>query len=72
MGAYVAGGVGGAGLLTFGVFATLGKLADDAGVEECGQDDSNCTEERKQELVESADSKYLIGNVGLGVGIAYR
>jgi hypothetical protein len=61
--AYVAGGVGVAGLAGWGVFALLGKKQESDLEEECG---GSCAESD----VDSVKKKYLIADISLGVGIA--
>jgi hypothetical protein len=69
LGAYVGWGVGGAGFLTFAIFGTLANSADKAAREECPTPDF-CDEAREEVLISDYDSKALIANIGVGVGIA--
>lgn len=70
--AYILWGVGAAGLATFGVFATLGKSAEDDALEQCPTNPvppaTECTTAEKQEFIDDVDQKFLIANIGLGVG----
>lgn len=69
LGAYVGWGVGGVGLITFAVVGTMANNADKAAREEC-LSGTPCTQARKEELIDDVDTKGLIANIGLGVGIA--
>lgn len=68
-GAYAGWGVGAAGLATFGIFGAMGSSAETKANDECPGRDV-CTEEREKELIDDIESKFLVANIGLGVGIA--
>lgn len=68
-GAYAGWGVGAAGLATFGIFGAMGASAETKANDECPGRDV-CTEEREKELIDGIESKFLVANIGLGVGIA--
>ncbi len=61
---YVAGGVGAAGLLTFAVLGTVGHG------EKSSLESSGCSPNCSQDKVDSIKTKYLLADVGLGVGVA--
>ncbi|HVU02134.1 MAG TPA: hypothetical protein VHE30_10290 [Polyangiaceae bacterium] len=63
--AYVAGGVGAAGILGFVVFGAMGKSKQSDLDSSCGQ-----THSCAQSDVDSIKTKYLLADVSLGVGIA--
>jgi hypothetical protein len=65
--AWVAGGVGLAGLATFGVFGVLSKSKYDELEEACAS--NHCPPERRDDI-ENGKRFQTIANVGLGVGIA--
>ena len=58
--AWVAGGVGALALVSFGTFGTLGVM--DRSTNHC---DSGCPGDQKS----AVDSKYMVANVSLGVGV---
>jgi hypothetical protein len=64
--AYVAGGVGAAGLVTFGVFAFMAKSTYDDLNSACGG--GPCPPSKNSEI-SSGKTQQLVANVGLGVGI---
>ena len=64
--AYVAGGVGAAGLLTFGIFGALAASKYSTLKDECGG--RPCPESRRSD-VESGQSSQTIANIGLAVGV---
>lgn len=64
--AYIAGGVGAAGLLTFGIFGAMAANRWSTIKEECGS--SPCPPS-KREYVEGGQTQQRIANVGLVIGI---
>lgn len=64
--AYVAGGVGAAGLVTFGIFAVLAKSTYDDLNSACNG--GPCPPSKNGEI-SSGKTQQLVANVGLGVGI---
>ncbi|HEX8794877.1 MAG TPA: tetratricopeptide repeat protein [Polyangiaceae bacterium] len=65
--AYVAGGVGAAGLVTFGIFAVMAKSTYDDLDKACNG--GPCPASKNGEI-SSGKTQQLVANVGLGVGIA--
>lgn len=65
--AYVAGGVGAAGLVTFGIFAVMAKSTYDDLNSACNG--GPCPPSKNGEI-SSGKTQQLVANVGLGVGIA--
>jgi hypothetical protein len=65
--AYVAGGVGAAGLLTFGIFAVMAKSTYDDLDKACNG--GPCPASKNGEI-SSGKTQQVVANVGLGVGIA--
>jgi hypothetical protein len=69
LGAYIAWGVGGAGLVVGGIFGYLGYSAEQDALDEC-EAPKVCTEGRKRELIDGVDRKNLVANISLfGVGL---
>lgn len=64
--AYIAGGVGAAGLLTFGIFGAMASSKWSTIKDECGE--RPCPES-KRDLVEGGKSQQTIANIGLAIGI---
>lgn len=67
---FVSWGVGVAGLATFGIFAALGDAEEQDTLEECLDEMGRNTCPDSQARIDSVDQKFLIANIGLGVGIA--
>lgn len=65
-GAYVALGVGGAGILAGTVFGLLAKSSESKGNDQCR---GEVCPERSRSDFDSAKSKALVSNIGFGVGI---
>ena len=53
----------------FTVFGLQGESDEEAARDECGGG-RNCTEERKDELQDAVDQKFLLANISVSVGIA--
>jgi hypothetical protein len=70
IGAYASWGVGAAGLITFAIFTPLAYSEESDAQKECGTDGSECDPTVRADYVDSVEQKLLIGNIGLGVGIA--
>ena len=64
--AYIAGGVGAAGLLTFGIFGAMASSRWSQVKDECG---ARPCPESKRDLVEGGQTQQRIANVGLVIGI---
>lgn len=64
--AYIAGGVGAAGLLTFGIFGAMAASRWSDVQKECG---AGPCPESKRDLVEGGQTQQRIANVGLVIGI---
>jgi hypothetical protein len=69
LGAYIGWGVGGAGLATFAVFGLLAKSKDEEARNKCLNTNA-CSQGEVNAYIDEVDSKNLIANIGLGVGIA--
>jgi hypothetical protein len=61
--AFIAGGVGAAGLISFAVFGALGKSQESDLRESCEPD---CSDEE----ISQVETKFLIADISLGVGVA--
>ncbi len=70
IGAYAGWGVGVIGLAGFAFFGVQGRADETAALDECGDPEDTCTQPRKDELQAGVDDKFLLANIGLGVGIA--
>lgn len=69
LGAYIAWGVGGAGIVVGSIFGYLGYSAEEDALEQCGEPEA-CTENEKNALIDDVDQKNLIANISLfGVGL---
>jgi hypothetical protein len=64
--AYIAGGVGAAGLITFGVFGAMASSRYSTVKDECG---ARPCPESKRDLVEGGQTFQTVANIGLVVGI---
>jgi hypothetical protein len=64
--AYIAGGVGAAGLLTFGIFGAMAASRWSTVKSECG---AGPCPESKRDLVEGGQTYQTVANIGLAIGI---
>jgi hypothetical protein len=69
LGAYIAWGVGGAGLVVGGIFGYLGYSADEDARKQCPTPTA-CSVDVERELIDDVNQKNLIANISLfGVGL---